>query len=372
MHNTINSRFGPKPLIQADYMTAVAAGADSFWVADHLNSVLPPSMWKPKYVGAAKIIPKMDAHLEPWTMLGYLAATNRLRRMRLGVAVTDTGRRNPAVTAQAAATLHLLTKGRAVLGIGTGEKESNAPYGVDWSKPVARFEEALATIRALWNAGGELVTRDSPFFPLHNAPFALPPYKGKWPEIWVAAHGPRMIRATGRYADGWFPGTTRAVDYGEQLGWLRTAASDAGRDPDEIKPALIRFIVTGRSRAEVDKVIESDIAKVFALNCTAEQWARHGVEHPLGADFTGSQELIPQLIDEKTALSYAAKAPTSLVAELFTVGTPDEVVDQIAEFRDHGLRYLVVGNAGAIQPSLGKSAATTGPYIKVVRALKRL
>jgi phthiodiolone/phenolphthiodiolone dimycocerosates ketoreductase len=123
--------------------------------------------------------------------------------------VTDTGRRNPAVTAQAAASLHLLTRGRAVLGIGTGERESNAPYGVDWSKPVARFEEAVATIRALWNSNGELVTRDSPFFPLHQATFALPPYEGKWPEIWIAAHGPRMMRATGRHADGWFPGTTR-------------------------------------------------------------------------------------------------------------------------------------------------------------------
>ena len=194
MTNTINSRCGPKPPIQADYLTAVASGADAFWVADHLNSVLPPSMWKPKYVGAAKVIPKTDAQLEPWTMLGYLAAKNKVRRMRLGVAVTDTGRRNPAVTAQAAATLHLLTKGRAVLGIGTGEKENNAPYGVDWSKPVARFEEALATIRALWNAGGELVTRDSPFFPLHNAPFALPPYKGKWPEIPTAGFPARRER----------------------------------------------------------------------------------------------------------------------------------------------------------------------------------
>ncbi len=105
MHNTINSKFGPKPLIQADYMTGLAAGADSFWVADHLNSVLPPSMWKPKYVGAARIIPKMDAHVEPWTMLGYLAGHNKVGRMTLGVAVTDTGRRNPAVTAQAAVTL---------------------------------------------------------------------------------------------------------------------------------------------------------------------------------------------------------------------------------------------------------------------------
>ena len=192
LNNTVNSRFGPRAPIQADYMTAVACGADSFWLADHLNSVLPPSMWKPEYVGASRIIPKMDAHLEPWTMLGYLAGHNKLGRMRLGVAVTDTGRRNPAVTAQAAASLHLLTRGRAVLGIGTGERESNEPYGVDWTKPVARFEEAVATIRALWDSNGELVSRDSAFFPLHKATFALPPYKGKWPPIWIAAHGPRM------------------------------------------------------------------------------------------------------------------------------------------------------------------------------------
>ena len=52
MHNTINSRYGQKPVVYADYLTGVACGADSFWVADHLASVLPPSMWTPKYVGA--------------------------------------------------------------------------------------------------------------------------------------------------------------------------------------------------------------------------------------------------------------------------------------------------------------------------------
>lgn len=372
LNNTINSRFGPRAPIQADYMTSVACGADSFWLADHLNSVLPPSMWKPEYVGASRIIPKMDAHLEPWTMLGYLAGHNKLGRMRLGVAVTDTGRRNPAVTAQAAASLHLLTRGRAVLGIGTGERESNEPYGVDWSRPVARFEEAVATIRALWDSNGELVSRDSAFFPLHKATFALPPYKGKWPPIWIAAHGPRMMRAAGRYGDGWFPGTTRADEYGQQLTMVKTAASDAGRDPETIVPALIRFIVTGRTRGEIDDVVESDIAKVFTLNFPGEVWARHGAQHPMGADFTGVQDYLPQLLDEQTALSYAAKVPRSLVEELFAVGTPDEVVDQIADFRDNGLRYLVLGNAAGIQPSLTKSASSTAPYVKVARALRKL
>jgi phthiodiolone/phenolphthiodiolone dimycocerosates ketoreductase len=181
-----------------------------------------------------------------------------------------------------------------------------------------------------------------------------------------------MMRAAGRYGDGWFPGTTRADEYGEQLAMVRAAASDAGRDPMAITPALIRFIVTGRSRDEVDEVVESDIAKIFTLNFPGDAWARHGVEHPMGAEFGGSQDLIPQLIDEQTALSYAAKVPRSLVEELFAAGTPDEVVDQIADFRDHGVRYLVLGNAGAIQPSLTKSAATTTPFVKVARALRKL
>jgi phthiodiolone/phenolphthiodiolone dimycocerosates ketoreductase len=48
------------------------------------------------------------------------------------------------------------------------------------------------------------------------------------------------------------------------------------------------------------------------------------------------------------------------------------VIEQMADFGDHGLRYLVVGNAGAIQPSLRKSATATTPYVKAVRALRKL
>lgn len=170
------------------------------------------------------------------------------------------------MTAQAAATLHLLTRGRAILGIGTGEREGNEPYGVDWSKPVARFEEALATIRALWNSGGELVDRESPFFPLRNAVFDLPPYRGKWPEIWIAAHGPRMLRATGRYADAWFPAFPhRPEDYAQRLELVRAAASDAGRDPMAILPAVEFLVVAGASRDAVAEALNSEVLKALSL-----------------------------------------------------------------------------------------------------------
>jgi phthiodiolone/phenolphthiodiolone dimycocerosates ketoreductase len=369
----VNGGESPTALLHTSYQSAVASRIDSLWVPDHLNSLMPRAIATPQYLGTAKVIPKIDAYLEPWTMLGHLAARTGLGRLRLGVGVTDAGRRNPAVTAQAAATLHLLTRGKAILGIGTGEREGNQPYGVDWTKPVARFEGAIATIRALWDSGGELVTCDSPYFPLRNAVFDLPPYRGAWPEIWIAAHGPRMLRATGRYADAWLPGfPQRPGEYQQRLEVVRAAASDAGRDLMSITPAAWLFVMTGRTRGDVEEALDSDIAKSFALNVSAEMWARHGVAHPLGEDFSGAQDLIPQTMDEQTVLSYTAQVPVSLLKDAFLTGTPDDVIDQAAQWRDHGLRYIVVCNISTLQPSLQKGLAASIPLATILRGLKKL
>lgn len=370
----VNSRLSPTLLSRASYLTAAATGADSFWVGDHLNAMLPRSIATAEHLGfAAKLVPDIDAVLEPWTMLGHLAARNRPRRLRLGVCVTDAARRHPAITAQAVATLHLLTRGRAILGIGVGEREGTEPYGIKRTKPVAEFEEALATIRALWNSGGEPVSRDSPYFPLHDAMFALPPYRGKRPEIWVAAHGPRMLRSTGHYADAWVPFVlSRPTEYARALEAVRAAASNAGRDPMSIIPAINRAVVTGRSRDDVDEALGSVVVKSSALAAPADTWARHGVEHPLGAAFSGMQDLVPQNIDEQTMLSYTAKVPASLMRELVFNGTPNEVIDQMAEWRDRGLRYPLILNASPLNPRLRKTLAANAPFVKILRGLKRL
>ena len=370
---TVASRPMAESLTRADYLNALANRVDSFWVVDHLNSLFPRSLWKQKYCGATKLMPILDAYMEPWTMLGHLAARNRVGRMRLGVGVTDTGRRNPAVTAQAAATLHLLTRGRAILGIGAGEREGNEPYGVDWSKPVARFEEAMATIRALWGSGGQLVNRDSRYFPLRNALFDLPPYRGKWPEIWIGAHGPRMLRAAGRYGDGYFPGFPhRPQDYAQRLEVVRAAASDAGRDPMSIIPAVWLPVVTARSRDDVDEAADSEIIKSWGLSASDEDYRRHGAQHPLGAGFSGAQDLMPFNMDEQTALSHVAQVPPALLRETTLNGTPEEVIEQAAQWRDCGVRYMVLINAGPLQRSLRKGLASVQPLNKIIRGLKRL
>jgi phthiodiolone/phenolphthiodiolone dimycocerosates ketoreductase len=369
----IAARGVAKAATQANYLAATASRVDSFWVPDHLNSLAPRSLWTPEHCGAAKLIPRTDAQLEPWTTLGHLAARNRLGRLRLGIAVTDAGRRNPAVTAQAAVTLHLLTKGRAILGIGTGEREGNEPYGVEWSQPVGRFEEALATIRALWDSAGELVNRDSPYFPLRNALFDLSPYRGKWPEIWVAAHGARMLRLTGRYADAWLPFLPHVFQqYAQRLKVIRAAASDHGRDPMALIPALLAPIITGRSRDDVDEAMESPLVKAYALTAPAELFAHFGAEHPLGADFSGLQDILPFALDEESALCAVSRVPLSVVRGAFLCGTPAEVVEQAAEWRNQGVRYLVLANAGMLQRRLRKGAASTIAFSQIVRGLKKL
>jgi phthiodiolone/phenolphthiodiolone dimycocerosates ketoreductase len=368
-----NSRFGPGPMVRSSLMTAQSARVDSLWVPDHLNSLFPRAVMKKPYVGAAALMPRPDACLEPWTMLGNIAAKNRIRRLKLGLAVTDTGRRNPAVTAQAASTLHLLTKGRAILGIGTGEREGNEPYGVEWSKPVGRFIEAVATIRALWNSDGKPVTRDSEFFPLHNATFDLPPYKGTWPELWIASHGPRMLRATGRYADGWFPAAiVHRPDYKACLEQVRASASDAGRDPASIRAANFFYVVTGRTRGDVDEALDSVAMRTFGLLLPADVWKQHGSRHPMGDDFTGYQDLIPQVLDEQTVLSYTAQVPEDMLRNSFVTGTPGEVVEQVAEWRDFGVEYGVFANASFLQPSLKKGLAANAPFLQILRGVRKL
>ncbi|MGE2714262.1 LLM class flavin-dependent oxidoreductase [Mycolicibacterium litorale] len=373
MDPAIAARPAADALTRANHLAASVAGLDSFWLPDHLNSLFPRALWRAEYTAAARIVPSPDAYLEPWTLLGHIAARNRMARLRLGVGVTDAGRRNPAVTAQAAATLHLLSRGRAILGIGCGEREGNEPYGVDWSRPVARFEEAVATIRALWDSNGELVNRDSPFFPLRDAVFDLPPYKGTRPEVWIAAHGPRMLRAAGRYADGFFPAFPHTPqEYARRLDVVRGAASDAGRDPMSIVPAMWVMTVVGRSRADVDEALQSETIRAEGLLSSDEYFALHGGAHPLGAGFSGAQDLLPHAWDEKTALSYVGKVPIDVVRNSLLCGTPDEIVDQAAVWRDCGVRYLVLSDITMLQRRLLKGFAGVPMGLKAVRGLKRL
>lgn len=182
-----------------------------------------------------------------------------------------------------------------------------------------------------------------------------------------------MLRAAGRYGDAYFPSFAhRPVDYKQRLDAVRSAASDAGRDPMSIIPALQMFVVTGRTRDDVDEALDSELLRVFGLNVSDEVFARHGAQHPLGAGFAGAQDLLPHDMDEQTALSHLAGIPSSLMRECLLNGTPDEVIEQVVQWRDCGVRYIVLANMSFMQRSLRKGLMSVMPFNKIVRALKKL
>ncbi len=183
-----------------------------------------------------------------------------------------------------------------------------------------------------------------------------------------------MLRAVGRYADGFYPAFPHTPqEYAQRLEAVRTAASDAGRDPMSIKPAIWFMALPARSQDDLDEALDSEVIRAAALNAPDHFFARHGAQHPLGIGFSGAQDILPQDMDEQTALSHVKAIPTEVVRECLLCGTPDEIIDRAAQWRDCGVEYIVLANLGPLQRSLRKGMASMAPpLMQVVRRLKKL
>ncbi|MBV8346438.1 MAG: hypothetical protein JOZ49_02560 [Mycolicibacterium sp.] len=132
------------------------------------------------------------------------------------------------------------------------------------------------------------------------------------------------------------------------------------------------MVVTGASCGAVEEAPNFPVLKSLSLTASDEVFARYGARHPLGEGFSGSQDLVPHAIDEQTALSHAAQVPPPVVREVFLSGTADEVIEQAAQWRDSGARYVVVAELSSLQRSLRKGLAATMPFAKILRGLKQL
>ena len=173
--------------------------------------------------------------LEGWVTLAALAQATR--RLRLGTLVTGIHYRHPAVLANMAATLDIVSNGRLELGLGAGwnEEESGA-YGIDLGSPRQRsdrFEEACAVIVGLLS--DETTTFKGAYFELSDARCNPKPVQRPHPPICIGGSGEqRTLRTAARFAQHWnFVGGTPAELAGK-LEVLHRHCADVGRDPDEI------------------------------------------------------------------------------------------------------------------------------------------
>jgi len=349
---------------------AQLTGANSLLLPDHYLGFVPRALWKPEYTPAAKIVPSTDAFFDPFVMMGMMAA--RYRTMRIGTGVTEPFRRHPATLAQAFVTVDHMTGGRAILGIGNGERENTEPYGLPFTRRVGRLEEALAIIRALWESGGEPVSLDGPTWTLRDALFATPLYRGRPPRIWIAAHAPRMLGLTGRFGDGWYPTQKMtAQQYGAALATILAAAAEAGRPTAAFEPALQIQVALGRSRREVlEALVRVRTVKAMGLLIPGAIWKRHGLTHPLGEDFEGFSDIVPNAVPPEAIASAERQVTPELLGDAIYAGSVDEIVEEVAPLVGAGLRHVVLWNVGVL--ATGATGADVVRQTRLLWRLKRL
>ncbi|RKN41651.1 LLM class F420-dependent oxidoreductase [Streptomyces hoynatensis] len=202
----------------------VADGIEIFesgWTSDHFY---------PTH-GAAPSVPR----LEGWVTLTALAqATHRLR---IGTLVTGIHHRHPAVLANMAATLDVVSRGRLELGIGAGwnEEESRA-YGIELGtarQRSDRFEEACQVITGL--LGQETTTFKGSFYQLTDARCEPKPLQRPHPPLCIGGSGrKRTLRTAARFAQHWNFDNGTVAEFLRARDALNRHCADVGRDPADI------------------------------------------------------------------------------------------------------------------------------------------
>jgi phthiodiolone/phenolphthiodiolone dimycocerosates ketoreductase len=320
-------------------------GFDSIFWPDHLMGWLPESIWVPEVSDVATVSPSANPHvfIDPVTSIATAAASTE--RVALGTCVTDPIRRHPAMLASEFLSLHHLSGGRAILGIGAGEGENTVPYGIDFRYQTSKFEEALQVIRLLWESDGP-VSFDGRWFSLSGAVMGLGPYAGTYPQIWVGALGPRMCEITGRYGDGWLPVMLPIEEYRTRVAWIEEARRVHGRLGDPFVHAVRSYVALGEDHEEVHRQMAHPLVKGLALSLPDWLYKTIGAEHPLGDGFHGLRSYIPAGMPRETALELIDRIPFEVIHRYMLHGSPDEVVEGMAPFVDAGAGHVILLNLG--------------------------
>jgi coenzyme F420-dependent glucose-6-phosphate dehydrogenase len=303
-------QFAPRGLVECA-VRAEEVGLDSVVVSDHF---LP---WR------------HNGGHAPFALAWMAAVGERTSRVTIGTSVlTPTFRYNPAVIAQAFATMALLYNDRMMLGVGTGENLNEvAVSGREWpefKERYARLREAITLMRQLWT--GEEVSFDGEYYKLVDAVIYDRPEKPV--PIYIAAGGPQVAKYAGRVADGMICTSGKGMElYTEKLlPAVTEGAEAAGREPASVDRMLeVKFSY------DRDPKLALENTRFWApLSLSQEQ--KHSV---------GSAVEMERLADE---------LPIEQVAKRWIVASdPDEAVAGLAPYIEAGFTHLVFHGPGQDQ-----------------------
>ncbi|MBU7016482.1 MAG: 5,10-methylenetetrahydromethanopterin reductase [Theionarchaea archaeon] len=316
--------FSPeKPTYEVAYYSRDAedAGFHHVWITDHYNNRNVYS-----------------------TMTDIAYTTNRIL---IGSAVTNPYVCNPVWTSTAIFTIDEISGGRAIFGIGAGDKMTLNAIGIKWEKPLAAVKETVEIFQQL-NETKKCVYHGN-FFDIPNARIKKKP-SHRIP-VYVGAQGPKMLKLSAALAEGVLVNASHPRDFEPAVQALKDGAREAGRDISQIDvAAYTSFSIDGKRDKAVKKA--RIVAGAIAVGSPELVLERHGIDRE-------TAESIKEMVAKQDFQTMKEGGVPDDVVEAFSIaGTPEDCVEKIKALEKVGVTQIVTGMP------LGKSKTDAIKLIK--------
>jgi F420-dependent hydroxymycolic acid dehydrogenase len=244
---------------------------------------------------------------EAWVTLGALG--QQTQRIWMGPTVTcPTLRYNPAVVAEAFATLAQLYPGRVFLGLGSGEalnEEAATGHWPAWKERWDRLIEAVGIIRRLWS--GQAVHHKGTHYTVDGRLYDPP---AQPIPLLLAANGPKAMKLAGEHGDGLI---TDPKTWNESRSQWERGARAAGKDPAEMPVLVEAFVVAGgQSDAHTAAQLWNFIPKAFK--------GYHNIPDPAQIERQARSELPLSKVYADWTVSQDPAAHVEAITRLFDSG----------------------------------------------------
>jgi probable F420-dependent oxidoreductase len=213
-------------------------GFDSLWVPERLLWPLKPQTpYTPSPDGS---LPTFYQNVfDPIQTLSFVAAhTNRIA---LGTSVIDMLFHNPVILARRFATLDVLSKGRAICGLGIGwSKDEYQASNVPFKDRGKRADEFVQVIKKIWTE--DIVEFKGQFYNIPASKIGPKPIQKPHIPIYLGGYVPKTFARIANHADGWLASLLGPLDFlHNSIKSLRDQVNKANRNPDEIKILTLTF-----------------------------------------------------------------------------------------------------------------------------------
>lgn len=270
----------------------------------------------------------------------------KTRRIKLGANTCNPYTRHPALLATAISSLHELSRGRTVLGLGPGGGLCLKPLGIKmWEKPLSAVRESVKVIRQLFT--GKTVDFEGKVITVKNLKL-VPPPKTTIP-IYLAARSPKMLELVGEIADGAL--LTTSLEYLDfAMKRIKEGAEKSGRDLTQIDIVNRLPFAIAKNGKRARELVRAGVGSL--------------VNHlpPIMLEKTGIDEGDVKMVKEEILegkIEKAAKLVTNDMIDAFSIaGTPKECIRRLEEFMDAGMTQLLIG---------GPSSRSTERNIKEIQ-----